>query len=747
MTHEVRTNARVLITAGSEPTLSPDYEVAVGGQSYIQILVRGTASYPITCSGGAITGSTDFFLRTPQFTTLNTGTGNQTNAVIIIVFRPSSSGLKTATYTVTVEGTSYSIPLSATPAASASLAIKVIDGETPAGYTRETPCFIFARVDMANTDLPAPFYECYFKWIVTPPNSETLMISDPRQYDASTRNIYNHYPGVSIAIPVLEGQHGDWKVQCYCFVPGDDGNTPSLTSTQKTITVNALGTAKTTKHATATGRGAKDGTSFANAWGYTEMRANLGNNQHVILYDDDGNFSYTTTWNLGSPLNTSMVAASGDTVIFDSSHTGTNVPLFTIETAKSFFMQGLRWSPTGTTQQMALDVNDPVNSGIYDCHFLGDGLAAGAHIGDSFNYLMSFGNDTAFPTPMTGWPEGWGIVSCTGQPTHGYSLVGMVDTCVEVGSRFRTSINESCLRWLAEDGYPTGTETAPYQDKGAWYYNAVYTRHDMNEDTSSAKQTWRILGSYFNTIHNCHSNGEIEPSFGNSGANPANRQTIIDFSLWHTDVLLSTFAEVGGLTFQEGTTGFMVAGCYLERNVSVSQEVAALKDFGRLIHNIINITSGTAKVIISDDAGWYGPDAADDRLSLFYGKNILISTPNTGSNWFDDSLDTGGSVSMIHAADAVYDNIFPAGAEANAYDANHTTYANLTDFNNSAFATGNTETDITLDSNGRPNEDVSALGRDSRYYFDYFLKPCTGSDTWAGMAQSAATITRLRFRT
>jgi len=463
------------ITSGSEPTISPDYDCAVGGETFIQIAVIGTGNYPITCSGGAITGDSDFFIRTPQFTTLTTGAGNKSQLTITIVFRPTSSGLKTATYTVTVEGTNYSIPLEAT-AVSPALAIKIIGGLTPgygAATNREAPCVIMARVDMLNSALPAPFYECYFKWVITPPNSEQFNVTDTRTFDTNTKNLFNHYPGVSIAVPVLEGQHGTWGIRCYGYVPGDDGNNPSLDSGNTNVTVNALGTTRATRHVTATGRGTPDGLSFANAWSYADLRANWANDLHVILYDDDGDFSHTVKWSMGSVENTSMVAASGDSPTFSSSLTGSNAPILELVNPKGLWLQGLSEYPTGTTQQMALDVQYPVECALYDHHFLGDGLSAGAHVGNSFNYLMAFGQDTSYPTPMTQWPEGFALIKCTGAETEGYSIVGMADTLVEVGSYFKSSVNESCCRWLAEGVYPVGLESRPYQDKGIWYYNAV----------------------------------------------------------------------------------------------------------------------------------------------------------------------------------------------------------------------------------------------------------------------------------
>jgi len=234
------------------------------------------------------------------------------------------------------------------------------------------------------------------------------------------------------------------------------------------------------------------------------------------------------------------------------------------------------------------------------------------------------------------------------------------------------------------------------------------------------------------------------PCFGDTATNPA-ENNVCNFAMWHSDVLLNNTAAIGGFTIEPGLSGHRMAGCYLKRSVVVSQELVVISDFGSMIHNIFDFAAGSAKSIITNDQGYHGPDATDDRLSFYFGKNIIIAANTLNGNIFDDTFDTS-SIPMIHGANSVYDNIFPL-TNSDDYDVNQTTYTTVANLNASAFATGNAEVDITLDANGRPNEDVSAYGRDSGYFFDYFLKPLTSGDTWAGMAQSAQILTRMRIRT
>lgn len=729
--------------ATSGTTCTALHQVAPGGKSYIQMLVVGAAAdLPITVSGGTITsGNADFYLRSKTFTSL--ASGNQ-RRIIVIVFNPSSTGTKTGNFNITIEGTEYDVTLQGTCAAQA-LAIKVTDG----GTNREAPCGISARLDMDNTRLPAPFKDCYFKWVVTPPSGETFTVNDTREFTTGSFNLFDHYPGCAITVPVLEGQHGTWGIRCYGYIPGDTGLSPSLDSGTTNVVVDALGTNKVTKHVTATGRGSNSGDDFANAYSYANMRSNLATNRHFILYDDDGTFSHSAALDFGNYENLSVVANTGDNPKF----VGTNATqaIISMGGTKGLFLKGFDVSPEGVAgiQQTAVQNWSSKTACLYEIDFLGDGLSGGAHVGSSFQYIFINAIDTgaineSTPNPMTSWPEGTGIIKCTGQPTEDYSILGMSVGFVEVGSDFKASLNESCLRWLHQVGYPTGTETNPHQDRGAWFYNAVLTKHSMAGDLSSPKQTWRFMGDIFFTLHMCVSEGEMWlPMGSNASGTGENVQPCFDVAIWHSDLKLIPFGN-SIIDFRYGATGFGIRGCYLER-ADHNNPVIKYHEDCSVVNCTLNITTGAAKAITGNYGDWYG-DSSETRLSFDWQSNIVIATVDTSNSWIDDVSISGGGW-PTRKNNCVANSIFPlTAANANDYDINGSTYSTPAAANATAQADNISELDVTLDANGRPNQSVN-VGRDSRYYFDYFLKPLTSADDWAGMTQSAIALTRMRIRT
>ncbi len=733
------------ITSGSEPTISPDYDCAVNGETNIQILITATGNYPVAITSESISGTdaSQFFLRTISPSSLNTSNLTEQLHIVPIMFRPTSSGVKNAVYNVTVEGTSYAIPISATPQ-TATLQIKAIGGLTPS-YTREAPCVIMARVDMLNSALPAPLSECYFRWVVTPPNSETFVVQSQRPNDSSNYNLFNHFPGPSIAIPVLEGQHGSWSMVCYGYVPGDDGNTPSYTSNTLNITVNALGTAKTTKHVSTNGSGDFSGSDTSNKMSYSGMRTDLAgapavaNNRHYILYDDDGEFLHSDKLALASVENVSIVKASGDTPTLRNSDGTLLKETVELISPKGLFIQGITLDPTGAGLQVAVDTQYPENACFYDCHALGDGLSGGAHVGDSFRFIFSCGNDTAYPTPMTQWPNGLAIINCTGQETEAYSIAGSHEALVEVGTHFKPSRDESCFRALQQFGYPNGIETRPFQDKGAWYYNAVLCKHDMQHASSSNKSTWRFYGGNFNETHLCYSNGYIWAPMDNNADTPSDLNFTDNLKFCH---LYMNSQNIDGMEFKSGSGNLALIGSFLTRSFNTA--ILEFTDFIKILNCTFYAPTGTAKMIIGSNIMSYG-NQNDTRVSGEFKHNIVIADlDTTGGLIFDDGL-ISGSRWPHTATNSIVNNIFPSTFRRN-YDVMGSTHSSISALNATSQASGNIEQDITLDANGRPNEDVSSLGRDSRYYFDYFLKPLTSGDTWAGMTQSAQTLTRMRIR-
>lgn len=743
MAHNFKANDGGTIDTGNPSTKVVDavFEVGVGGKGWVCMHIEGTSGFPITISGGTFATGTDFYLASP-IRNMTTGT-NDDLLPVIIAFEPTTTGTKTDTFTITIEGTTYNVSIRGVAAAN-DVAIRVIGGLTPgygAGTNREAPCVICATFDPENTHLPAKFPECYFKWVVTPPGGQTLNATDQRAFGGSeVRNLFNHFPGCSIAVPVLEGQHGVWKLDLSVHVPGDDGDSPSLTATQVSVTVDQLGTNRTTYHASATGAGTADGSTEANRGSYSSLRTALANDMHIVLYDTEGNFDHTASWDWGSVQNVSMVAASGDTPNFRLTGGSTDQTI-NINDSEGAWVQGIDITPTITTgtRAIGLSIDKAEGVGLYEVSTKGDGfLTAGTLDGRA-----AFGSAIVVGSGIltADWPQGVGLFFVDHQPSTRYAVSGQNECCVLVGTRLRGATTESTLRWFGSGGYPVGTLTNPFEDRGGWFSNSVdcyFDRINSKAPPNITKDCFRYTHGMFLTLHRCRIDGQLSQGMG--GIPP---RICHDSAAWHCNVNSLDISARLIYSVGPGYTNSQI-GCYLRRNTTMPGGASnGLRYETIMVACTLDVTADTSTFIeqIDQDGAdpesfWGAPNDNEDRVSAEFDRNIVIKTINLGAEWFKTG-NLFGTGYPFRKDDSIVNNVFPLTSDEN-FEAEATTVGTVALFNAENVASGNIEQDITLDANGRPNEDVSSLGRDNRLYYDYFMKACTSSDTWAGMAQSAA---------
>jgi len=747
--------------ATSGTTVNPIYETAPNGRSYIQIFIHEDVpgNLPVAISGGTLTANPDdaFYIRSPQFTELDTD-GTQSLGdmkTVVIVFEPTSTGTKTGTFTITIGGTLYTVSLSGVCAA-ADAAIMLTGGLTPnygTATNREAPCVIMAHFDPDNTHLPAPFVDCYFKWTVTPPNAETFVIADPRTIADPDRDIFQHYQGNAIAIPVLAtvGSSDVWTLDLDIYTPDPDPDVKVpviISATQVSVTVDQERSANE-KIATSAGRGTKDGSSLANAWGDTELRANIADDDHVKLYSDDGNFDNTATWSFGNLENVSIEkhSASAGTPTFRKTTTGTETIL--IGSTKGTWFANIDFDPAQAGGVDATRLQNPENMGLYKVNFGGDGAIADVFQGNYFNDIFNLGVDTGFPTAMTQFPRGLGIMQCTGTETDTYSYIGGAVCLVEVGCTFKGSKSQTVSRSLVTPGTPTGTFGSPFGDIGFWFYNSLLTIHDTS-NILTARPCWRFMGSMFINLNQCMSQGQTTMA---NGPNTGNGNLPLCFDISYQQSYFDfNFDDLNMMTVSSGIVSGSLIGNYFRK---IQDTAGVFTQFMETV-NIVNCTFhntghvGTSFTVHNDGGadGWWGTDKTENRLSAQWHSNITISTFNTNAQWWDDVLITNAA-HPLRATNCITNNVFPATNDNN-YDVKNVTYATPALLDAIDQASNTNEVDITLDAAGRPNETTSVNeGRDSRQFFDYHLKENGVSDDWAGMTQEAAVsngIVRLGLR-
>lgn len=754
MSHNVRQDdGGTVIVSGSEPTLSPITTVAVGGLSWIMLSVENTGGAPIAVSGQSISGSDSAHYTLVQQSRSSiqvSGGENDQCAMVLIAFQPTSSGTKNAQFNITVESTEYAIPLQGTPG-SAAVAIAVVDGVSPA-WGREAPCVIVARVDMDNTVLPAPFAKCYFKWTVTPPGEQQLLSVDRRTYGNSTeRNLYSHYPGCAIAIPVLEGEHGTWKLDLDVHVPGDDGNSPSLSASQVSVVVDALGTNKTTYYASASGAGSHNGTQ-GNEWSWSEAETNLtaADDWHLIL---TANETYV-------PTVTEGFDAAGDNWSVVGLGSGSNRPrlrpkgvedaAFTVA-GRGGWLQNIIFEPyqgaTGADGNAIIFAYTSHSNGVYGVTITGDGVTPGEYgVSNSTHNGSSFNNGiVAYNQVPVGFAQsadvatGIGLFFLDVEATFDYGQVGYANTLVEVNCVQRCSTNESCFRSLGVPNY-----TIHQHDYGYWFYNAVDTKHEQDEDIGikESKQTWRFRKGIYHTLHRCVSSGEL---WLQQKEDPSGSGLTLDVSIRQCDLLGNEACANGIVHSHVGAHGNSCASCFVKRthtNMNDSSIGLRANSMWSWAHCTLWMYAGAVSYHLF--RGYQAGDGEPNTVTSSIKSCITIS--DVGSTWNVFSRSNGEPWT---GADCIANNVFNV-ADNGVYEVNNTTYSTVSLLNASAVASSNEERDITLDATGRPVQNVSGKGRVDWVYYDYHMRAMTDLLDWAGMAQaedgSGPTSARVRLR-
>lgn len=717
-------------TAGSESTETAITSVAADGVSWVMFLVVNNADdTAISLSGESLSGTdaADFNIAKSLPGTLdsvNDATFGSNRTARFIQFQPTSSGTKDAVYNLTVDGVAYSVPIQGVCTASTSVAIGIVEGVTPSGYSRTAPCPIFAYVDMDNTDISCRWSECYFRWKVTGPNNETFPITDCRTYDGSTsRDLFDHYSGCVICIPVLEGQHGDWKIDLDVFMPGDDGDDPGVSATQVTVAVSSLASGKTTYYCSATGAGSHDGSS-GNEWTWAEAKSALEgvDNWHLIVASGE---------TMTSPGDNGMYLADAKNWSIVGGGTGSNRPIIRpnatgadhrcfrlgigINFPKSGWVQDLILQPYPTggvsTSNTAVATGYAKSTAFYQCLIDGDGVTAGSHDGDSFStgyFLESMSAGSV--TQGSDCCKGFAVIKGVSEPTNSFGIWLNAFYVVEVGNRIKASVEECCLRSGGD------YECSPYQGNyGMMWYNAVDTEHDMLDDddgSNPSKQGWRFAHGQYITLHRCHAD------CGNWMSMQA-KQTF-DVRLDGCD-FHDIPAGASPIDRQGWCEGVSVVCSSLRRSYTHHQYDPRPFDLSNTEHGVfahctMNVTGGVEDYTISK---------AREVSQMLYMSTIAHDF---------------GNQSAYTETDSIANNIFPATYQLD-YDADGETHTSVALLNASDAGTGNAEVDITIDADGRPNEDASGYGRGVIAYYDYHMRAMTSATDWVGMAQSDAAIT------